>query len=1230
VQSNAIADTGCTGHYINPNTPQTIIPSSPHDHPTVTLPDNSTIKATHSSTLPFPHQFSREATLAHSFPQMAQPLISIGKLCDDGFTAIFTNKKCYIVPERQIKHTHFEEQSVLTGTRNTSTKLWYFDLHRHNPAPTPSYNANTVYELKTRELVQFLHKACFSPTKHTWLQAIKKGHFATWPNLNYKLVNKFLDPSLATAKGHLKQQRQNYRSTKLHTSNIAMTVSAETRENDIFIKSLPIQGLLCTDQTGAFPITSNKGNKYIMVAHHATTNAVLVQPMPSRSQQHLLIAFKRIYNRLIDYGHKPSTIRLDNEAPKNLKKFFQIETLSYQLVPPHNHRRNYAERAIGIFKDHFISGLASLNPSFPLNLWCRLLPHAEDTLNLLRTSNLNPNISSYAELYGQFDYNATPIFPPGLKILIHEKPSQRSTWSPRGVEGWYLGPSKEHYRCHRVYCTQTNAERITDTMEIFPHQQTPTASMQEAAIIATEQLTSTIQEHKGTIGNEQLDALQQLAAVFSKMAKHDKQKQYPILPQLPRNVPVRSTPSRASNRTTTHQVPPIRHSLPQPNVPQVARHRPTLAPRHHNRIVPHTQLQENPQANNQPVTETRVPAHSHTNTQPVTQTRVRTNSHSYNLRKHRTPNPRYAHTCIPTHSCNAVFDTPSGQMLEFKQLVKKYPKIWIPSMSNEFGRLLNGVGTRMPKGSETIEFIPPTDIPSHKTITYARIVCDYRPLKSEPNRTRLTVGGDRLTCSHETSTDAADLILIKLFFNSVLSTKNAKFLSADIKDFYLANNRLLAPEFMKISVEYVPPEIIQQYNLTPLIRNGWLYIKINKGMYGLKQAGYIAHQNLKKHLAKYGYYPCKHTRGLWLHESRDIQFILVVDDFGIKYTNNEDKEHLLHALRDRYTISIDSKGTNYCGLTLMWDYPNRSLEISMPTYIPNLLEHLKFQQSHRENSPHTHTIPVYGQKVQYEEDKPPLPPLNTKETKEIQHIVGSLLYYARAVDPTLLVALGSLASQQNAPTSDTTRAITQILNYVATHPLAVIKYTASPMVLRVHSDASYLSEKKARSRAGGHFFLSNLKSSLPNGPVHTVSNIMRNVMASAAEAEIGAVFTNAQTALPIRQALQDLGHKQPPTPVRTDNSTAFGFLNETIKAKRTKAIDMRFYWTIDRIKQGHFYVYWRPGSENLGDYHSKHHPPSHHSRMRKQIFNSAYHASELIDILRGCNNTLLFTSYLDT
>ncbi len=163
------------------------------------------------------------------------------------------------------------------------------------------------------------------------------------------------------------------------------------------------------------------------------------------------------------------------------------------------------------------------------------------------------------------------------------------------------------------------------------------------------------------------------------------------------------------------------------------------------------------------------------------------------------------------------------------------------------------------------------------------------------------------------------------------------------------------------------------------------------------------------------------------------------------------------------------------------------------------------------------------------------------------------------------------------------------------------------MVLYIHSDASYLSEPKARSRSGGHFFLSDRPTDLsqppitaptPNGPLHTSSVILRNVMASAAEAEIGALFVNAQDGTVLRTTLIELGHPQPPTPLQSDNSTATGIVNASIRQRRSKAIDMRFYWVRDRVNQGHFLVYWRPGTENLADYFTKHHPTAHHQLVR--------------------------------
>ncbi len=165
----------------------------------------------------------------------------------------------------------------------------------------------------------------------------------------------------------------------------------------------------------------------------------------------------------------------------------------------------------------------------------------------------------------------------------------------------------------------------------------------------------------------------------------------------------------------------------------------------------------------------------------------------------------------------------------------------------------------------------------------------------------------------------------------------------------------------------------------------------------------------------------------------------------------------------------------------------------------------------------------------------------------------------------MLVALGSLATQQANPTKNTMTKVTQFLDYTATHPDAIVTYHSSNMVLAGHSDASYLSESNARSRAGGHFFMSNNTAKPPNnGAILTTAQVTKVVMSSAAEAEVGALYINCREAVPARQTLEFMGHPQPPTPMQTDNTTALGIINDNV-LKKLKSMDMKSHWLRDRI-----------------------------------------------------------------
>jgi hypothetical protein len=182
---------------------------------------------------------------------------------------------------------------------------------------------------------------------------------------------------------------------------------------------------------------------------------------------------------------------MDNEASVALKNYFTEKEMNYQLPPPHCHIANAAERAIMTFKEHFKSGLTTVDPAFPTHLWDRLFPQAEITLNLLRSSRLHPQLSAAA--HGLIDYTRTAFGPPGCKIIAHEKPSQRRTWAAHGQPGWSLGPAMHHYRCQNVYITATASERIVDALEIFPHNSPmPQMSSTDHVLIATQDMTDAL------------------------------------------------------------------------------------------------------------------------------------------------------------------------------------------------------------------------------------------------------------------------------------------------------------------------------------------------------------------------------------------------------------------------------------------------------------------------------------------------------------------------------------------------------------------------------------------------------------------------------------------------------------------------------------------------------------------------------------------------------------------
>jgi hypothetical protein len=404
-------------------------------------------------------------------------------------------------------------------------------------------------------------------------------------------------------------------------------------------------------------------------------------------------------------------------------------------------------------------------------------------------------------------------------------------------------------------------------MELFPHSQTmPKTSSADAAIQAALQLTHALQNPApaapfAQIGHEQITALQQLAAIFTTSANgtaKDPTSDPATLPRVaavspasqnhappPRVVATVPAPIQQPAQTAPPDKPPAPtpHIIPpDDNQPPIALHQLDNEPV---RIQPGTFNARAPAA---PTVRHTIPVST-----PI--------SNNTRNREARRPSYQYA---------NAVIDEVTGKSCEYRHLVTgnvngHNKEEWETSFANELGRLANGIGTRMPTGTNTIAFIKKADVPADRAPTYGRIVVSVRPQKAEKYRTRLTVGGNLINYPFEVSTPTADLTTAKLLLNSIISTPNAKFLVTDIKDFYL-NTKMERYEYMRLPVNVIPAEIMVQYNLQALIHKEYIYIEIRKGMYGLPQAGKLANQQLTTHLAKYGYKPTEHTPGLWRHD----------------------------------------------------------------------------------------------------------------------------------------------------------------------------------------------------------------------------------------------------------------------------------------------------------------------------------------------------------------------------
>lgn len=1101
----------------------------------------------------------------------------------------------------------FGNRPVLRGFKSPDDNLWTLPFLASNTALPPTVCA--AYALSSdASFVKFTHASLGSPSLATLTKAVRRGYLHSYPRLTSLMLTAHPPISIATAQGHLDQHRQGQNSTQVpvtifdtnDTDDDLVPADAPTQLT-AYTRVVLLSDTLHSDLTGRFPVTSHNGAQYIFVS--VLDGYIHVETMKTRHHTEYVTAYKKTLNFFAQRGRRPAFQRLDNETSGPLEAFATANNISIQYCPPHTHRSLKAERAIRTFKNHFIATLGTVAPEFPMTLWDELLPQAELCLNHLLPYSPNPTVSAYAGIHsGALDFTRHPIAPAGTRILIHDKPTVRSSWAPHGVPGYYLGPALQHYRSYRVWSSTSKATRISDTLAWFPSGFTvPGPSPHDNLLAAATTLKKTLTEFNSLptqLRTNSQPGVSVIESVITDLAGTlgtdpagtvgtDSDTVSTPAPALALPAPTYSTtliaPSVAAIPLPLPDSCQEQRVVPNINTTDLAPVSPTSFAEHE---VPRPLVSPSVQ----------IPAglhqHLHTPTQ-YDSPNIRITSHLPRRPSVPLPPQISRNSTYPPQFAAALTTLnldDHGQPLRYSTAkAGSNALLWQQAESEELDRLL---------ATETIRpiFLAQQPIDRRRDTTY------YNPQTKEKQnaagertyRIRGTIGGDRIHYPGPTTARTAAMPLVKILLQSVISD-GSKWLTIDIKDYYL-NTPLPRPEYLRIASKFLPSTVIHQHDLQQFFHNNAILFQVNKGMYGLPQAGLLAQQRLITHLASEGYHQTD-TTCLFRHVTNGTVFSLVVDDFGVKYTNMDGVNHLIQTLQALYTITIDWTGSKYLGFSIDFDQRHRTVTLSMPGYIAKVLQRFAPLLKIGANSPAVYIPPKYGvgQQTPHIDTSTRLSPA---ETTTLQEIVGSLLYYARGVDVTLLPAVTHLSSLQAQPTQDVLQAAQRVLAYCSRYPNNGLRYYACDMILHIQSDASYLSRPGARSVAGALFYLGNIgQPTHVNGSVHALSSIIPAVVASVAEAEYAALFHAGQEGIWLRHILQSLGYPQPPTTILCDNKCAEGIALDTIKPKRTKSIDMRFHWIRDRIRQGQYTVTWRKGADNLADFFTKPLPVHLHQKL---------------------------------
>lgn len=974
-----------------------------------------------------------------------------------------------------------------------------------------------------------------------------------------------------------------------------------------------IAGKLSADTTGKFQVNSVMGHSAVHVSYIQSANYIRLNPIKNRTEVNDVLV--KVYEDAIKLGHKVNLILTDNEISNAAKNYFAKLKVDQRQVEPYNHRANDAERHIQTVKRHVIATLAGRDSECPLENWDKAVAMAELTLSLLRKGTSEGH-SSYQSYNGRpYNFNDNPIAPWGVKVQAYVPKALRKSWGYRAKTSFYMGPA--NYRQHQLREIGGKAPSVRQQVVFLSEDvQYPRFTERDELVARISDLTDALKRQGRPPDTTLAQALEAYAAAFPKEDDEYSLMEADIVEDGNKVVWI-SSPSDF-NEGNADSFEAVTHY----NADNYAK-APTAA------ISADTQESgsdnqpevDTPESNIQQ--ESNETEHQVSSPVPGQIERPTVGSRS----TQHVPTGAYA-----TRAARRILD-PMAEELDPETILvlteedhKKYTmrqamrtpnaEDWRRADVAEFFRFLSIDG---------VELVHPDDI-IRRDGTARNVVKVLENKVGKPRRVRAAYNGSkrRDEVRQEQYSNFSSDHLAKKIFCAALATRSktvgARMATIDLESFYLhERNKLPRTDYMYYDATYFPQDVREKF--AAHIRDNRILLSCTQAIYGMYDAGTIAGTVLSKTLTENGYLEVDATN-LWTSTAKGEEDLLIntnVDDFAIIHVPvSRALARLERVLNDAGYKFVRAESNpklrfqnhHFCGLDIEHDTQEHIVTLYLNGWVRKLLEKYGMEDCKPETAPYKYTRPVYtGRQAPLGEDDSK--PLSSQLMTELRSKIGALNWGAACVNYDTSLAVSKVASKQAKPTKALLREVNHILRYLAGHPNTVLQYHPSDMTLHTVSDASFCSETKGRSRAGGVLYLGDCDENghPKSSPAEVMSHIIDCIPDSAAEAEYVSVHDTIKRGVYCRNILEGIGYPQSTTEHECDNKCAVGIANNTVHDRKTKHIDRRYHWVKNEVKDGRFKVIWKEGVGNIADFFTKYLPHKEHEKYAN-IFTRQYTPSQ--------------------